>query len=138
MDLDELRRYCLSFPGATEGLQWGDNLLFRVGQKIFAITSLGSFPQALTLKCTPARCAELLEIEGISRAPYVGRYHWIELEHLGVLRDTELRAVIAESYHNIRSKLPRSAQAKLDRFAGKERSPSRSATKRKGQRRRGG
>ena len=135
MDLDELRRYCLSFPGATEGLQWGDNLLFRVGQKIFAITSLDSVPQALTLKCTPERCAELLEIEGISRAPYLARHDWVELEHLNVLGDSELREVIAESYHNVRSKLPRSVQAKLDGASSDNRRRSRQSGTKKRKRR---
>ena len=36
MDVDTVRRYCLSFPQATEGIQWGHDLLFRVGGKIFA------------------------------------------------------------------------------------------------------
>ena len=122
MDLDELRRYCLSFPGASEGLQWGDNLLFRVGRKIFAIASLSSVPQALTLKCTPERCAELLEIEGIRRAPYIGKHHWVELERVDLLPDDEMRELIAESYQNIRRRLPRSVQAKL---GGTKREPVR-------------
>ena len=31
MNLDRLRQLCLSFAGATEHLQWGDNLVFKVG-----------------------------------------------------------------------------------------------------------
>jgi predicted DNA-binding protein (MmcQ/YjbR family) len=65
------------------------------------------------VKCTPERCAELLEIEGIRRAPYIGKHDWVELERMDLLRDDEMREVIAESYQNIRSKLPRSVQAKL-------------------------
>jgi predicted DNA-binding protein (MmcQ/YjbR family) len=113
MNLDSLRKFCLSFPGASEGLQWGDDLLFRVGNRIFASVWLGSVPQRMSVKCTPDRCAELLEIEGIARAPYVGRYDWVMVERLDLLRDAEMRELIAESYQNIRSKLPRSVQAKL-------------------------
>ena len=114
MNLDSIRAYCLSFPGATEGLQWGDDLLFRVGNKIFVSMGLGSVPQNMTVKSTPARCAELLEIEGITRAAYVGRYDFITLERLNLLPDAELKRLITESYHNVRSKLPKSEQAKLD------------------------
>src|ERR1041385_7538047 len=104
MNLDSIRAYCLSFPGATEGLQWGDDLLFRVGNKIFVSIGLGSVPQNMTVKSTPARCAELLEIEGITRAAYVGRYDFITLERLNLLPDAELKRLITESYHNVRSK----------------------------------
>ena len=115
MDLDSLREYCLSFPGATEKIQWGNDLLFCVAGKIFVVTGLGTANPGLTLKCTPERFAELLECEGFSKAPYVGRYHWVALERLDVVRDSELRGLIAESYRNVRGKLPRSAQAKLDK-----------------------
>jgi hypothetical protein len=37
----------------------------------------------------------------------------VELERMDLLRDDEMREVIAESYQNIRSKLPRCVQAKL-------------------------
>ena len=106
MNLESVRAYCLSLPGATEGLQWGDDLLFRVGNKIFASVPLSGVPQTLTLKSTPQRCAELLEIEGITRAAYVGRYDFITLERLDLLPDAEMKALIAESYENVRSKLP--------------------------------
>jgi len=40
MNIDQLRKLCLSFPGATEQIQWGDDLLFKVGGKMFAVTRL--------------------------------------------------------------------------------------------------
>jgi len=122
MNLDSLRQYCLSFPGATEKIQWGNDLLFCIAGKIFAGTGLDTAHPNLTLKCTPERFAELLEREGFSKAPYVGRYHWISLERVDAVRDSELRELIAESYHNVRSKLPRSAQAKLDKCTPRQKS----------------
>jgi len=124
VDLGSIRAYCKAFPGATEGLQWGDDLLFRIGNKIFVTVSLSSVPQCMSVKSTPERCAELLEIEGITRAPYVGRYDWVMLQRLDLLPDAEMRELIAASYHNIRSKLPRSIQAKLE---GKKQPASRRA-----------
>ena len=113
MDIESLRAYCLSFPGTCEGLQWGECLLFRVANKIFVNVTLADTPPRIWVKCTPERCAELLEIEGIRRAPYIGKHDWVELESVDLLRDGELREVIAESYQNIRSQLPRRVQAKL-------------------------
>ena len=38
MNVDWLRELCLSFPHATEQIQWGSDLLFKVGGKMFAAT----------------------------------------------------------------------------------------------------
>ena len=40
MDVEWLRNICLAFPGATEQIQWGNDLLFKVGGKMFAVTPL--------------------------------------------------------------------------------------------------
>jgi predicted DNA-binding protein (MmcQ/YjbR family) len=125
MDIESLRKYCLSFPGASEGLQWGECLLFRVANKIFANVTLADTPPRVWVKCTPGRCAELLEIEGIRRAPYIGKHNWVELKRFDLLADAEMRELIAESYQNICSKLPRRVQAKL----GEKRSPCRATTR---------
>ncbi|MBZ5599756.1 MAG: MmcQ/YjbR family DNA-binding protein [Acidobacteriia bacterium] len=104
MDVDSLRRYCLAFPKATENLQWGDELCFKVGGKIFTMLSLDSAPQKLCFKCAPERFAELVEQEGIIPAPYVGRYKWVLLERFDVLRDAELQDLIRQSYEMVAAK----------------------------------
>jgi len=104
MNLDSLRKYCLSFPQATENLQWGEDLCFKVGGKIFTVVSLGSVPQGLCFKCSPEKFAELCEQKGIGPAPYVGRYKWVLLERLNLLSDSELRDLIRQSYEMVASK----------------------------------
>src|SRR5580765_1148591 len=98
MNVDDIREFCLSFPGATENLQWGDDLCFKVAKKIFTVVSLESVPPTVCFKCTPEKFAELCEVEGIAPAPYVGRYKWVLLDRLDVLRDNELKDLIQESY----------------------------------------
>ena len=44
MNVDWLRELCLSFPGATEQIQWGYDLVFKVGGKMFAVTPLEPAP----------------------------------------------------------------------------------------------
>ena len=133
MDTEGLRKYCLSLPGATEDLkpQWGDALLFRIANKIFVSMSLADPPLRMNLKCTPARFAELLEIDGVKVADYVGRYHWIEVPLTGVFRDSELRELVRESYENIRSKLPKKALDALGKKARAAKSPRSRTAKRK-------
>jgi predicted DNA-binding protein (MmcQ/YjbR family) len=104
MNVDSVRAYCLSFPQASENLQWGEDLCFKVAGKIFAVLSLDSVPHSLCFKCTPEKFAELCEREGISPAPYVGRYKWVLLERLDVLGDRELKDVISQSYEMVATK----------------------------------
>jgi len=116
MNSESIRKYCLSFPEATENLQWEDDLCFKVRGKIFMILGLDSVPQRLCFKCTPESFAELCEREGIRPAPYVGRYKWVMLDRLDALRDPELEDFITQSYEMVaaKAKVPgRKAGAKI-------------------------
>jgi predicted DNA-binding protein (MmcQ/YjbR family) len=104
MNVDSIRAYCLAFPRATEKLQWGDALCFKVGGKMFAVLGLDDL--RLTLKCTPERFAELIELEDIHPAPYVGRYKWVMLDRLDALRDDELKDAVRLSYEMVAAKAP--------------------------------
>lgn len=114
MNVDFVREYCLSLARATESLQWGETLCFRIGRggKIFAMLSLNEVPPGLSLKTDPERFAELTEIEGIVPARYVGRYKWITLERLDVLAAHELQSLIKNSYHMVAQKMPKNNPAK--------------------------
>ena len=112
MNIDSIRKYCLSFPHATEDIPWGNDLLFRISGKIFAGMSLDP-PHSLMFKCTPEKFDELIEFEGIIPAPYMARNKWVMLEHLDALNDAELKRLIRNSFEMIFSKLPRRTQAEL-------------------------
>jgi predicted DNA-binding protein (MmcQ/YjbR family) len=107
-EVDWIRKLCLSFPDVTEDMPWADNLCFKVRGKIFTgmVLSDGRFPR-ITLKCAPERFHELLEIEGISIAPYVGRYKWVMLATSNVLAADELEALIRQSYDLVAAKAPK-------------------------------
>jgi predicted DNA-binding protein (MmcQ/YjbR family) len=105
MKVDAIREFCLAFPQATENLQWGDDLCFKVGGKIFAIVSLDN--PRLCFKCTPEIFAELIEGEDIHPAPYVGRYKWVMLDRLDVLPGYELEELIRQSYGMVATKAPK-------------------------------
>lgn len=120
MDIDSIRKYCLSFPHATENLQWGDDLCFKVNKKIFTIVGLASVPQKLCFKCTPEEFARLCEQDGIQPAPYVGRYKWVLLERLDVLNASELKDLIRQSYEMVATKAKPKAKPRK-----KKKSPTR-------------
>jgi predicted DNA-binding protein (MmcQ/YjbR family) len=114
MDIEWIRSYCLSLPNTTEDVQWGNDLLFRIANKIYASVSLdAASPTALTFKCTPEEFAELVERDGIIPAPYVARNHWVALQRLDALKRAEVRRLIRDSYEIVKAKLPKKVRAAL-------------------------
>jgi predicted DNA-binding protein (MmcQ/YjbR family) len=105
MNVDAIRNFCLAFPRATENLQWGDNLCFKIGGKISVI--LGLDDPRLCFKCAPEKFAELVERENIRPAPYVGRYKWVMQDRLDALPSDELKELIRQSYDMVAAKAPR-------------------------------
>jgi predicted DNA-binding protein (MmcQ/YjbR family) len=107
MNVDWLREVCLSFPGATEQIQWGSDLLFKVGGKMFAVTPLEPAPVCLSFKASPETFAELTERPNIVPAPYLARAQWVALETRDALPAQELARLLRESYEMVFAKLPR-------------------------------
>src|SRR6267142_7103847 len=107
MHIDQLRILCLSFPGVTEQIQWGDDLLFKVGGKMFAVSRLEPAKVWISLKASPENFAELTERPGVIPAPYLSRAKWIALESADALRDAEISQLLRESYELVLAKLPR-------------------------------
>ena len=114
MNHESVRAYCLSLPQVTEDIQWGADLLFRIGNKMFTVLSLEpGHGHCMSLKCTPEMFAELTERDGIVPAPYVARYHWVALEHFDALKDSELKPLLKTAYELIRAKLPKKVADQL-------------------------
>src|SRR6516225_5242776 len=113
MNIDQLRQLCLSFPGATEQIQWGDDLLFKVGGKMFVVIPLEPARVWLTLKADPEEFAELTERPGIIPAPYLARAKWIAIESRDALTPSELAPLLRASYDLVVAKLPRKARESL-------------------------
>jgi len=105
MNIEQLRKFCLAFPGATEDIKWGADLCFSIGAKMFVVTGADSFT-GLALKCTPEKFDELIEREGIDPAAYVGRYKWVRIADLKAVTTTELKELIGKSYQLVFDKLP--------------------------------
>ena len=114
MDIESVRSFCLALPHTDEKVQWGNDLLFRIGEKMFAVAALEpSHGVALSFKCTPEKFAELVERNGIIPAPYMARHHWVGLETFDALPARELKPLLANSYQMTLEKLPKKLQAAL-------------------------
>jgi predicted DNA-binding protein (MmcQ/YjbR family) len=114
MTLEKLRKHCLSYPGATEQIQWGADLVFKVGGKMFAVAATEpSARHRLSFKCSDETFAELLETEGIEPAPYLARAKWVALECLDTISDRDLEVRIRQSYDLVFAKLTKKDQARI-------------------------
>ena len=113
MAIDTVREYCLSLPHATESIQWGNDLVMKVGGKMFAVMVLEPAEVWISFKCTPEDFAELTERPGIIPAPYVARYKWVALETRDALSQSELKHHLRRSYELVFEKLPKKIRSKL-------------------------
>ena len=107
MNVDWLRELCLSFPGATEQIQWGYDLLFKVGGKMFAVTPLEPAPVCLSFKASPESFAELTERPNIIPAPYLARAQWVALQTRDALPREDLARLLRDSYDMVFARLPK-------------------------------
>jgi predicted DNA-binding protein (MmcQ/YjbR family) len=110
MNVDWLREVCLSFPGATEQIQWGSDLLFKVGGKMFAVAPLEPAPVCLSFKASQESFAELTERPNIIPAPYLARAQWVALQTRDALPTDELARLLRDSYDMVFAKLPKKAR----------------------------
>ncbi len=111
--VDWLRTYCLSFPHASEVVQW-DSLVFKVAGKIFAIAALEPASKyVLSIKCDPDKFPEMVERPGIAPAPYLARAQWIAFENEDAISHAELKELIRESYELVWAKLPKKTKEEL-------------------------
>jgi predicted DNA-binding protein (MmcQ/YjbR family) len=104
-DLKSLCDFCRRMPHVTEDVKWGNDLVFSIGGKMFAVFDQSGGTR-FSMKSTPGTFAVLTTRPGIIPAPYVARYHWISLEGPGILPKKEIEELIRESYHLISLALP--------------------------------
>jgi len=113
MNIEQLRKLCLSLPYTTEDVKWDNDLCFLIGKKMFCVTGLeGSFSASFKLK--DEEFNELTEMDGIIPAPYLARYKWVLVENSTALTNKEWEHYISQSYEMIKSKLPKRILAQLD------------------------
>jgi len=115
MDSESVRAYCLSLPHVTENVQWGNDLLFKIAGKMFAVMALDAPAKyVMSFKCTDEKFNELIEQDGIDPAPYMARNKWAALERFDVLSDRALKELLRTSYQLVFEKLPKKVRAQLD------------------------
>lgn len=112
MNLEDLRKYCLSLPHVMEDVKWGNDLCFLIGGKMFCVTGFEQ-PMKVSLKVSDEDFAELTQTDDIIPAPYLARHKWILVEKAGRFKKKEWEDYIRKSYELIKEKLPAAVKKKL-------------------------
>jgi predicted DNA-binding protein (MmcQ/YjbR family) len=113
MTVEWVRSVCLSCPYATEHVQWGNNLVFKVGGKMFAVVPLDPAPVRISFKTSPEEFAELIERPGVIPAPYLARAYWVALETDHAIPRSEFSERLKTAYDLVFSRLPAKTRAEL-------------------------
>src|SRR5215475_1653726 len=113
MPMQWIRSFCKALPHTTEEVLWGNDLVFKIGGKMYAVTPLEPAPICLSFKASVDEFAELCERDGVIPAPYMARHHWVGMQRENAIPAAELKRLLRQSYDLVKAKLPKRAQAKL-------------------------
>jgi predicted DNA-binding protein (MmcQ/YjbR family) len=97
----------------TEHVQWGSDLVFKVGGKMFAVVPTEPARVWLSFKSSPEEFAELVERPGVIPAPYMARAHWVALETDNALGRQEIRERLKRAYELVFATLSKKMQAAM-------------------------
>jgi predicted DNA-binding protein (MmcQ/YjbR family) len=99
-----------ALPGVTMNVQWGDDHVYKVGGKMFAIVGgMGG----LSFKVSDIAFEVLTEDGRAKPAPYLARAKWVHLDDPADWPDDELAEHLAIAHGIVAGKLTKKARAVL-------------------------
>ena len=100
MNIEDFRSYCLSKKGVEETFPFDEvTLVFKVMNKMFALTGLAAEEFRVNLKCDPEKSVELRELhEDIIPGWHMNKKHWNTVYFENGLEDKLLLELIDHSY----------------------------------------
>ena len=112
----DLRAVCRSLPGVTEDIKWEDDLIFSVGDKMFAGFDVEESDH-LGFKCDDDDFDALVERgekDGSAiPAPYAARFGWVRVRRGGAIPDDELERLLVKAHGLVAAKLPKRVRSAL-------------------------
>ena len=118
MNIQQLYEFCLSKKGVTEHFPFDeDTLVFKVGGKMFALTSLKQFESgtpSLNLKCDPEKAEELrAEYEAIKPGFHMSKIHWNTVGFNSDVSNKLMCELINHSYDLVFKSLTKKIQSEI-------------------------
>ena len=112
MNVDSLDKLCMGLKGTTQGVKWGNDLCYMVGEKMFCVTNLEG-AKYISFKTSPEDFGELTARTGIIPAPYAARNYWVLVKDLPTLSAKEWKLYVTKSYTLVFEKLPKKLKNSL-------------------------
>lgn len=112
MDVDFLRKICLSLPAVTEDVKW-ENLVFLVGEKMFCMMPLEQ-PFRCSFKVSDEEFEEISSSDGFMPAPYLARAKWVLVTEPSKLNKKDWERYIKQSYELVKAKLTKKKKQQLN------------------------
>jgi len=100
----------LALPGATLSIQWGDDHVFKVGGKMFAVTGPHG---GCSFKATDIAFEALTQSGRARPAPYLARARWVYFDALGPLDAAEVEGWLATAHQLVAGKLTKAQRKEL-------------------------
>ena len=115
MTPDTLRDHCLAFPGSVETFPFGPQTsVFKVAERMFALTELSDSPLRVSLKCEPFLAEQLRKAHpAVTPGYHLNKRHWNTVIIDGSLPEPMIRDMIEDSYSLVVSGLPVSRRREL-------------------------
>ena len=116
MNIEEFRTYCLSKKQVSESFPFDkQTLVFKVGDKMFALTSLEKHPTTVNLKCDPERAIDLRDRYAEIIAGYhMSKKHWNTIIIESNLPPALITELIDHSYNLVVKGMTKKQQIELD------------------------
>ncbi len=109
---DPLYELCRSLPGVTEDVKWGDNLVFSVGMKMFAVFNVPA-GEPFSFKVDPDAFGLLTQQPGIRPASYLAKHSWIAIDSRRTLPREVVEDLLHEAHAIVAAKLPKRLREEL-------------------------
>ena len=113
MNIEELRKHCLSVKSATEEMCFDDEyLVFKVYGKWFVLVPLNDYELKISVKCDPAKAVELREqYDCVEAAWHFNKKYWNSIVINSDMNDEIVKHWINHSVEEVVKKLPKKIQS---------------------------
>ena len=115
MNIETLQQHCLSKKGVTEETPFGpDNLVYKVGGKMFLLASLDAIPLRFNVKCDPEEAIQLRDTySSVLPGYHMSKKHWNTIVADGTVSDKLLQQWIDASYNLVLDSLSKKLKQEI-------------------------
>ncbi len=102
---------CRALPAVTMDVQWGDDHVYKIGGRMFAVTDAAG--GACSFKVTDIAFEALVENGRARPAPYLARAKWVRFDDLTDVDEAEMADWLATAHGLVAARLTRKQRAGL-------------------------